>query len=713
MARPAFRGGEFIMRKLLGKSGAGCGLAALLGTACTAAAEPENRYLPYVQVQDIGEGLAWPAGQALPTFATPAETLDTLMVQDLSKDELITFSALQGRVNRKQPRILLANARAEEGAFTWADTAGLAREVHAKDDRYRVLAKYAAELDGVVLYNTSLSPHYRNLAGTAAAQMNAIPVTAQVYEEIRKAGIDLKIAADLSDLKFITPLDIYGHMLERYWPEAEKRLIVSAKPHDQRGGGDYHHTRDIAAATGAAVVWLDTRIPAERDLLRKFFRDMKAGAAIALGWYATERTGITTASEFGIGTLPADHYVSGSVFSGTDHRIQAPPVPKKPALENKAYVAIFISDGDNIQYTQHAMRRHWDRVEDVRGKVALNWTIAPGLVDIGPAILNYYYGSATPRDCFVTGPSGMGYLMPSNTLEEPGAPVGDSLKNPVFMEGYARLTETYLQRSGLRVVTIWDDAPAALRRAYEKHCRNLYGATVQNFKDVPSVAGSVEGGRVRFDKLVIPYAGSYAHISGSLRDRLRDWDGEAPLFLSYQVDVWNELRAHRILRLQEDMQREFPGKVEFVRADHYFNLHNEARGLPWNLAMSAGTQAGEGREALLDGTPATLWTAGEKGKAVLEIDLGAVHEVSRCVIRHAGDHGMDPAWNTRDFAVQTSADGKSWKTAALFRGNNANVTDVEFPPQRALRLRIFIDHAGGDATARIADLEIFGRKPGS
>ncbi len=697
------------MRHLFGKRGMGQAVLLLPGALCIAAAEPENRYVPYAPVQNVAEGLPWPAGQALPTFATPAETLDTLMVQDLSKDELITFSALQGRVNRKQPRILLANARAEEGVFTWADTAGLGREVHEKEDRYRVLAKYAGEIEGVVLYNTSLSPHYRNLAGTAAAQMNAIPATAQVYEEMKKAGIELKVAVDLSGLRFITPLDIYGHMLERYWPQAEKRLIVSAKPHDQRGGGDYHHTRDIAAATGAAVVWLDTRIPAERDLLRKFFRDMKAGEAIALGWYATERTGITTASEFGIGTMPADHYVSGSVFSGTDHRIKIPPVPKKPALENKAYVAVFISDGDNIQYTQHAMRRHWDRVAEVRGKVALNWTIAPGLADIGPAILNYYYGSATPQDCFVTGPSGMGYLMPSNTLEEPGAPTGDSLKNPAFMDGYTRLTETYLQRTGLRVVTIWDDAPPALRKAYERNCRNLYGVTVQNFKDVPSVEGSVEGGRLRFERLVIPYAGSYEHISGSLRGRLRDWDGKEPLFLAYQVDVWGEMRAHRILQLQEDMHREFSGKVEFVRADHYFNLWNEARDLPWNLAMAAETRAGAGEDALLDGTSSTLWTSAGKGKATLEIDLGTQRKVRRCVVRHAGDHGLDAALNTRDFAIQLSRDGKAWKTAALVRGNRANVSDLEFPALEARRLRIVIADPGGDATARIADVEIFGQ----
>jgi hypothetical protein len=677
-----------------------CGVLSAL--ACLASADTPDRSPTFGHGSNRTEGLAWPKGQAIPTFATPAAVLDTLMVQDLSKDEQITFSALQGRVNRKQPRIFLANRRSEEGPFTWLETAKLERKMFAPATKFEFLAKYAPQLDGVVLYNPDLSPHYRNLAGTLAPQLNAIPVTPALHEEIKKAGTDLKVLADLTTFKLTTPLEIYGHLLEHYWPKAEKRILVSSKPHDERGGGDYHHTRDIAAATGAAVVWLDTRIPEERDLLRKFFSGMKAGEAIALGWYATERTGITTASEFGIGTMPADHFMNASVFAGTDHLIKIPPVPRKPPLENKVYVAVFISDGDNIQYTQHAMRRNWDRIADSRGKVPLNWTIAPGLVDVAPAILNYYYGTATPNDCFVTGPSGMGYLMPTNTLSEPGAPVGESLKDPAMMDGYTRMTEVYLQRSGLRVATIWDDASPALRAAYERNCRHLYGATVQNFKDMPSVASSVENERLPFDKLEIPYAGSYEHISGSLSRSVRRWDGAAPLFLSYQVDVWGQMRANRIIELQEQMNRDFPGKVEFVRADHYFNLYNEARGLPFNLSMAPGTK---GPEALLDGTPTTLWSA--PGKQSLDFDLGSSHRISRIVIRHAGEQVL----NTRDFSLQTSEDGTAWTLLQAIRGNQANITDLDFKDVPAKHVKLVIENPGNDATARIAEVEIFGRRP--
>ncbi|MEO5915857.1 MAG: discoidin domain-containing protein [Luteolibacter sp.] len=697
----------------------GVGWLATAGGALAAGpVPPANLYAPYPQVSNITEGIAWPKGQALPTFATPAAKMDTLVVQDLSKDEQITFSSLQGQVNRNQPGIYLLENRADEGRDTWANTPTVnfaPGNPYDRATKYDLVAKYAKEVTGVVLYDPAVSPHYRNLAGTVAAQRNALPVTAGVLAQMKEHGIALEVIEDLTSLKFTTPVEIYQYLYDHYWPTCGKRVLVSAKPHDERGGGDYHHTRDIAAATGSAVVWLNTLVPAEREILRKFFGDMKAGEAIALGWYTTERTGIPTATEFGIGTMPADFFVSASVYAGTDHHIRIPAVPKMPALQNKVHVAIIISDGDNIQYTQHAMRKNWERTAPSRGKVPLNWTIAPGLVDIAPGIMNYYYTTATPNDCFVTGPSGMGYLMPFNTLTEPGAPVGDKLTDPARMDGYARLTETYLQRSGLRVMTIWDDATPMQRRSYEKNCRHLYGATVQNFKDVPTVAGGVENNRLRFDKLVVPYAGSFDHIHGSLVKEIQRWDGKSPLFLSYQVDVWGEMRANRIVELHEQLQREFPDKVEFVRADHYFNLSNEANGLPFNLCLASTTTVKSGdpaasADAATDGTPETMWTSSEKSKRWLGFEFDGVYQLNRCVIRHAGDNGMSRDTNIRDFIVQGSVDGKSWKTLAVIKGNTENVTDVEFPAAGAKFVKITVLNAGEDSTARIADVEIYGRK---
>ena len=86
---------------------------ALLITGCQPSSSEDekvnnktNHYKPYAQVKNIESGIVWPEGQALPTFATPASTLDMILIQNLSADEQIT-SALQGIVNKTKPRIYL------------------------------------------------------------------------------------------------------------------------------------------------------------------------------------------------------------------------------------------------------------------------------------------------------------------------------------------------------------------------------------------------------------------------------------------------------------------------------------------------------------------------------------------------------------------------------------------------------------------------------
>jgi hypothetical protein len=111
-----------------------------------------------------------------------------------------------------------------------------------------------------------------------------------------------------------------------------------------------------------------------------------------------------------------------------------------------------------------------------------------------------------------------------------------------------------------------------------------------------------------------------------------------------------------------------------------------------------------------DGTPVTLWTAEKKQDQWLGFDFGGTRVINRCVIRHAGEHGMSADLNTRSFTVLASTDGKVWQTVDTFKGNTMNVTDVEVKPVSARYVKIVVDQAGRDGTARIADVEIYGRK---
>lgn len=94
----------------------------------------------------------------------------------------------------------------------------------------------------------------------------------------------------------------------------------------------------------------------------------------------------------------------------------------------------------------------------------------------------------------------------------------------------------------------------------------------------------------------------------------------------------------------------------------------------------------------------------------MEFDFGEVHEISRYVLRQAGAQGMSREYNTRSFIVQARAHGESWTTINRVEGNTEDVTDVDLAPVKARFIKITVTEAGTDSTARIAEVEIFGKK---
>ena len=564
--------------------------------------------------------LNWPAGQAIPGFPTPADQLVAVDRSSLRNPDIaLAFYSLQGLVNVVKPRILMVEGGGEVGKFAWAETLKLNWSLF-DGDIVNLFAQFREHVHGFVFYDPAKNEHYRNAAQTIANVYRYIPVAVALRDRIPSGVAHTANTIDITAWPETKTVDIYKRLYTEVWPYCSKRLILSADPrvHDL--------SRDIAAAAGAAVVWLDNCDADERHCYHKFVKDMAENpeTALAMGWYTTERSGICAASTYGVGTVPADYYSNGTVYGGAtgnadnnDRTIHYPAVPPRAKLENKPYVAVFMTDGDNIQYCQRGMRDVWDAAEEVenRGKININWTISPMLPDIGPGIMNYIYGLASDKECFVSGPSGAGYLMPTNTLREPGAPVQDFLTDRKYMDDFTRLTETYLQKSGLRAITIWDDAVPAMRESYEQNCPHLYGATVQNFRD-GIVHESVEGDRLYFVKHQTHYEGMRETIYRAMKDQLKKWDKKSPLFLSYQIKIWKNddgsyTRTPQLLDIHNRLKKEFPA-MEWVRADHFFNLHNEAKGLPYNLCMcddvKVTTSQGDGRLAI-DGTRATAWEA--------------------------------------------------------------------------------------------------------
>jgi len=633
---------------------------------------------------------SWPVGQALPHFGPPAETLDAIDVVDMPFAERLAVSCLQGIVNRAQPRIFLVD-RDYDTRDSWGDDLGLSYAFLPWRD---VLLKYLDEIKGLVIFNPDIR-EISNVATTVAGVEDAIAVSPELAAELTAEPYNLPVLVDLREVSAITDkISAYRWMHENYWEQCTRRTICGLDGHMP--------LRDFAVAVRAAVMWLDPKIPEEKEVLELFFRDTKPLDCFYTGWWPDEGAGIAFASAYGVMTIASDFYLNYTVYSGMSKQLSLPPVPAKPALEDgKIYVSLNFSDGDNIQYDQGAMKipRLWGSPQ--RGEVPIGWTFSPVMLDAGPQIMNWYYATATENDVLICGPSGVGY---STAAQWPGK---------AFAQAYGAMTNDYFQRCAMNIVTVWSKMTSSRANWYAGAMPGLLGLTVQfeygqrvqytrNNKPVVWFGSDVPGAE---------WAMSYDNGVDGFRERLSaaaEWDNKEAQFYMAQADAWHT-SVSDFVRLRDELVEKYPGRFIFVRPDHLMMLLNEYYAKPFlvSLQKPALDETG-GPAAVTDGSFTTGWQAPAPGEAMLEIDLGEGVMLDRYVLKNAGTNYHDAGLNSRDWELQISADGSSWKTVDTVSGNGDAIAYRNLRRQSARYIRLVITDAGADGIARVQELEIYG-----
>jgi len=317
------------------------------------------------------------------------------------QEENVTFTTLKGLVNKTQPRIYSFN-NDEEGKYNWLNSLDLGYT--DVSDNWSLITKYRSSISGIVIYDDE-QMDTMNLATTIASVKGGIVAPPSLVSKLTGAPYNLPILADLRG-QFTNKLEVYQYMYTNYWPQVTHKVLMGLNPQTFFG-----NVRDYAAAVGTATIWLDPKVDAEKTLLDHFLSEMPAGSGIYMGWWPDEGVGVTEASIYGVSTVASDWSENLTVFGGTSRTVNVKPVPNKPVLDNKIYVSLIVSDGDNLQYMEHKFKTLWDSSN--RGEVPIGWTVSPVMLDAMPGVLNYIYNTATKNDCLVSGPSGVGYTYPN------------------------------------------------------------------------------------------------------------------------------------------------------------------------------------------------------------------------------------------------------------------------------------------------------------
>ncbi len=501
----------------------------------------------------FGAGLNWPTNQLLPTFSAPAPVLDVIDVSSASAAEIDLFASLEGLVNRTQPQIACVSSGDGEGRLTWLNLHNL---TYTLTNGYGVVQKYRSYYNGLVVTDTNLLDTL-NLATTIAGVSNVLICDPSLLFTLTNAPYNLPIAQDLRG-RFTTKYQVYNYLYTNLWPNCPHRLCSGLYTNL------HGNLRDYLVAVKAACVWLDPANGVDALTLAPFMADLAANKSLYIGWWPSEADGLNWIAQYGIPVLASDWYRNGSVFSGVAQPINVPEIPPPPPLENKVYVALILSDGDNIQYMQHVLKMWWDT--PARGAIPLGWTVTPLAAEMDPVLFNYYWSTATTNDCLVSGPSGAGYTHMQNW-------------SAANMAGFAKLSDPYLRRSGLRIITVWDDVTTGVAQAFATNCPTLLGLTDQNENN-----GTRVDLGLRTILLTVGYSSDTNYFVSKITSAASSWNGTAPLFIAAQADTWH-LKPADMVVVASALDT---NKYKIVRPDHLFMLYNQTYARPLAVTEAPG-----------------------------------------------------------------------------------------------------------------------------
>ncbi|QHS59670.1 GxGYxYP domain-containing protein [Chitinophaga agri] len=473
--------------------------------------------------------------------------------QNGSSAEMYLFASLKGIVNRVQPRLFSYEGDAfAEGQYTWLQSLGL--NWTETSNKWDLITKYRNEISGLIVYDPS-QIHTVNLATVLAKNRNALIVSPVLLSRLTSAPYNLPILVDLRG-QFTSKLQVYQTMYNTYWPNVDKRVLIGLNPDAHKAA-----LREYAVAIGAATIWLDPDVAGESELLNSFLSSMPAGANY-MGWWPEEAPGVQRASQYGIATIASDWSTNLTVHSGMSRTVIPKPIPAKPTLQNKLYVAFILSDGDNLQYVEHLMRKLWNNPD--RGAVPIGWTVSPAMLDAMPGALNYYWQSATNNDNLISGPSGYGYTYPNNWPDQ------------TRLNQFVAKTEDYNKRAGFRVVTIWNTITGGINQhvgqTFASFAPSTLGLTAQNTGGGLTIYNNSMPGMA----LSCNYCTSEQAMKDHIASAAAGWNGASPRFIIIQAQPWTNVTPTSFKNVANSLN----ANHVVVRPDHLFQLLREANGLP-------------------------------------------------------------------------------------------------------------------------------------
>ena len=402
------------------------------------------------------------------------------------------------------------------------------------------------------------------VAFTLAGLEKGVVVTADLIPLAEHEG--LKPLADFRG-KFtgMKDAEIYTWAYNEYWKRCSRDYVVWMG--GESGGIMKPGVADFGIARGAFFTDCST-LPAdtaEYALADRIMGGMKP-LSMVMGWHSyakdKERDFVTLASHHalrveGLHTLPNMSFSSltpaSKGFVWKNNHSVLPGVTYHP--EKKTYIALVQTDGMGLGA--------W--FKPGRGSIPCAWEVTMNWEWLAPAMLEYFYGMATPNDYFVGGLSGPGYMYPKAIP-------------PSMLPGVVAMTRKMTRDLDLPVFEFMDYSEGATVEGNSDLTKEVVDAY---YAGMPEATGFINGYApsytftVKDGKPLVSYdyylseSRPEADAAADLKE-LAAVNGKRPYFLLIHIREYSDLQ-----RTKNIIDRLGPG-FEVVPLDMFIKLAGEA-----------------------------------------------------------------------------------------------------------------------------------------
>ena len=318
------------------------------------------------------EGQVFPKGQKL----TSVVAID---MRKLNAPERVMISTLQGVLAKSSARQIFMN----EPGPPWMNFLAehYAIKVAIMPAPWKLLAQFATNIDGYILYDQATNKDSVNAATSLCGPYKAIAVDASIEVRVRASGITRMIM----DVRHRNAKWVYDNYRRHLNPMLGAELSPDI---------DYH-LRDYAVMANALIFY-------GNDPLRQRILGDWPTNGVLMGYTDVSVKGEYGAfvdySKRGIYYLGANLAPNLSLLSSVyDDNLRQKSHPPEPVTEtNVHYVTFLMSDGDNVAFNLWSLYFKYDRPS--RGKFNMGWPMLASMVDYAPSVLRWYYENASAVD---------------------------------------------------------------------------------------------------------------------------------------------------------------------------------------------------------------------------------------------------------------------------------------------------------------------------